>query len=81
MSERERARDELLAAAPPGWFVGPPSYHDERREWVLYAYDPSERPVVGIRRREWQAVAVSEIGLVREMARCLREIASGRVPR
>jgi hypothetical protein len=48
---------------------------------VLYAYDPSERPVVGIRRREWQAVAVSEIGLVREMARCLREIASGRVPR
>lgn len=57
VSDRQSAWDELHAALPPGWVVGRPSYHDERREWVLYAFDPSERPVVGIRQREWQAVA------------------------
>jgi hypothetical protein len=81
MDDHEAAWDELRDAMPAGWWVGTPSYHDERREWVLYAYDPSERPVVGLRQREWQAVADSELGVVREMARCLREIAAGRVPK
>ncbi|MDQ3938269.1 MAG: hypothetical protein M3253_06260 [Chloroflexota bacterium] len=44
-------------SASRAWDVGSPSYHDERREWALYAFDPSERPRVGIRQREWQAVA------------------------
>ena len=68
-------------ATPPGWWVGSPSYHDERREWLLYAFDPAERPVSGHRKREWQAVAPTEEGVVREMARCLREISAGRVPK
>jgi hypothetical protein len=81
MDDREQAWDELLAAIPPGWSVGRPSYHDERREWLLYAFDPSERPVVGLRSRQWTAIAESEVGVVREMARCLRAIGAGRVPR
>ncbi len=66
---------------PPAWHVGRPSYHDERREWVMYAFDPSERPMVGLRSREWTAVAATEEGVVLEMARCLREIAAGIAPR
>ncbi len=58
-----------------------PYYHDERRQWVQYAFDPSERPVVGLRRREWQAIAESEEAVVREMGRCLRELGAGRAPR
>ncbi len=42
----------LHAATPAGWYVGRPSYHDERQQWVQYAFDPSERPKVGIRSRE-----------------------------
>lgn len=79
--QREQAWEELHAATPPGWSVGTPSYHHERREWLLHAFDPSERPVVGLRSREWTAIADSEEGVVREMARCLREIGHGRAPR
>ena len=39
----EDAWDAVHEATPAGWYVGRPSYHDERREWVMYAYDPSER--------------------------------------
>ena len=28
----------------------------------------------------WTAIALTEVGVVREMARCLREIGEGRVP-
>jgi len=48
----QEAWDALHAATPAGWFVGRPSYHDERREWLQYAFDPDERPVVGVRKRE-----------------------------
>jgi|SRR5687768_7997484 len=54
MDEREQAWDELHAATPPGWYVGRPSYHNERNEWLLYAFDPvragrggAEKPGVG----------------------------------
>lgn len=79
--KREAAWDDLRTALPAGWWVGSPSHHDECREWVLYAYVPHERPVAGRRQREWLAVAPSEVEVVREMARCIREIAAGRVPR
>jgi hypothetical protein len=49
----EEAWDALLIVVPVGWYVGKPSYHDERNEWLLYAFDPSERAVVGVRSREW----------------------------
>ena len=68
-------------ATPAGWYVGRPSYHNERRQWVQYAFDPAERPSVGLRSREWTAVAPTEAEVVREMAHCLREIKEGRAPR
>lgn len=77
----EEAWDALLAVVPRGWYVGKPSYHEERTEWLQYAFDPSERAVVGVRSREWTAVASTEEGVVREMARCLGEIGARRVPR
>lgn len=74
VSNREEAWSELLDAKPLGWFVGQPSYHTERGEWVLYACDPSERAKAGVRKREWQAVAPTEVEVVREMTRYLREV-------
>jgi hypothetical protein len=81
VADLEAAWDAVHEATPAGWYVGRPSYHHERREWVMYACDPSERPKVGLRSREWPAVAATEEGVVLEMARCLREIAAGRAPR
>jgi hypothetical protein len=80
-SELEAAWDAFRAVLPPGWYVGQPSYHVERDEWLLCAFDPSERAVVGVRSREWTAVASSEVGVVQEMARCLAELREGRTPR
>ncbi len=39
----ERAWCDLHEATPAGWYIGRPSYHDERREWLMYAFDPTER--------------------------------------
>ncbi|MGZ8803500.1 MAG: hypothetical protein ACXWZL_13065 [Mycobacterium sp.] len=48
---------------------------------MLYAFDPTERPKVGLRNKEWTAVGRSELHVVQVMAHCLREISAGRVPR
>lgn len=80
MSLRDAWQD-LHDATPAGWHVGRPSYHDERREWLQYAFDPSERPQIGLRSREWTAVGDCEEGVVSEMARCLRELGQSRAPR
>jgi len=72
LTELEDVWAALHDATPPGWFVGRPSYHDERRQWVQYAFDPKERARVGLRSREWTAVAQTEAGVVREMARSRR---------
>lgn len=80
----EEAWDELHAATPPRWFVGTPSFNPRRGaggEWSLYAFDTTERPRAGHRSREWTAVHPTQEGVLREMARCLRELAAGRVPR
>jgi hypothetical protein len=66
---------------PAGWYVGRPSYRDERHTWTQYAFDPTERVVVGVRSREWTAVGAGEVDVLREMARCLGEIGADRVPR
>ncbi|MDP8904040.1 MAG: hypothetical protein M3N29_01765 [Chloroflexota bacterium] len=81
LRQLEAAYDEVLTATPPGWYVGRPMFHDERTEWQMYAFDQSERAVVGRRRREWTAVGPTELGVVLEMARCLREISEGRWPK
>ena len=47
----------------------------------MYAFDPREKAVIGVRSREWTAIGTSEGEVMPEMARCLREISAGRVPR
>jgi hypothetical protein len=48
---------------------------------VIYARDPRAKLRVGKRTEEWTAVAPTEYDVVREMARCLREIGEGRDPK
>lgn len=36
---------------------------------------------LGLRSREWTAIAESEVAVVREKARCLRAVAVGTVPK
>jgi len=76
----KRARSDLHDGTPPGRYVGRPSYNERHKEWEQYAFDPRERAKVGARSREWTAVAQSEVEVVLELARCLREIREGRVP-
>jgi len=77
-TELHDAWNELHEATPTGWHVERPRYHRESREWVQYAFDPSERPVVGLRSRERTARAESEVDVVTEMTRCLRKLGEGR---
>ncbi len=69
------------AATGSGWYVGGPSYHDEPLEWVMYAFNPTERATAGLSSLEWTAIGRSEHQCVREIARCLRETSAGRVPK
>ena len=66
---------------PDGWFVGRPDHEERYRQWSMYAFDPSEKPVVGKRSREWTAVGQTELHCVQEMARCLGELKAGRWPK
>jgi hypothetical protein len=77
---QDDSNNELLAATPPGWYVGKPMYHDERNECQTYAFDPSERLKVGRRDRQWTATGSTEERCLRTVAYCLPEIAAGRVP-
>ena len=77
----EYAWAELHLATPPGWYVGRPLYNARRDEWSLYAFDTTEKAKIGRRSREWTAVGPTEERVVREMARCLTELAAGRVPK
>ena len=61
--------------------MGRPGYVDRYRQWNMYVFDSSERPVVGKRSREWTAVGQSELHCVQVMARCLEEIKAGRCPK
>lgn len=74
------AWERIHAATPPGWFVGRPAV-DHRGNWSQYAYDPSERPRVGQRSREWTAVGLTELDALIEMGDCLEAIGEGRVPK
>lgn len=78
----EQADAELLGTTPRGWFVGRPSFHEERNIWVQYAFDTTERPRAGRRRqRDWETEAPTQELCIRSMAHCLRELAAGRVPK
>ncbi len=77
----ELAWRELRAAPPPGWVVGQPWFHDELDCWEQHADDATEAPRDGERSREWTAISPIEVGVVLEMAKCLRELGEGRWPR
>jgi hypothetical protein len=79
MPDLEAAWDELHAATPADWYVGRPGQR-HGGQWAMYAYDTTEKAQIGHPRREWTAVGQTEAQCVREMARCLHEIAAGRVP-
>ena len=46
----------------------------------MFAFDPSETPIVGKRSREWTAVGPTELRCVQEPARCLGGLKAGRWP-
>jgi hypothetical protein len=79
-TDLDDAWSDLHDATPPGSFVGRPSHIEGRGVWEQYAFDPSEKAKVGVRSREWTAVAQPELEVIRELARCLRLIREGRVP-
>ncbi len=79
MSELNDAWAELERAnVPLGWTVFRPSFQKERREWVLWAFDPREHPAPGAKRWRERLVSVpvelGELGAVREMARVLQQV-------
>lgn len=76
----EDAWNELHESLPPRWYVGTPQFNQRRDEWAIYAYDTTERVKIGKRSREWTTVHPTQEGVIREMARCLREMSAGRVP-
>ena len=80
MTDLEAAWAAVHANTPEGWYVRPPMEHPEHNEWSQYAFDPSEKPVVGKRSREWTAVGQTELECVQVMARCLGELREGRWP-
>jgi hypothetical protein len=80
MADLEAAWAAVHEHAPEGWYVGQPMEHPERQEWSMYAFDPSERPIVGKRSREWTAVGQTELHCVQTMAYCLGELREGRWP-
>jgi hypothetical protein len=81
MTDLEDAWNEIHDAKPSGWYVGRPGYSDALKAWEQYANVPAQsRRGVGHRAHEWTAVGQTEVEVVREMARCLREIGEGWVP-
>lgn len=63
------ACDELREATPPHWEVGRPFFHDERKVWVQYAWDTTERPRPGRpRQRDWETEGPTEEQCIRSMA-------------
>jgi hypothetical protein len=81
MDELADAWNELHEATPAGWHVGRPAYEERRNEWSLYAFYTRERPKVGRRAHEWTAISPTQSGVLREMARCLRVLSRGGVPK
>ena len=79
MTDLEAAWATVHDNTPDGWYVGQPE-HPERNEWSQFAFDPSEKPIVGKRSSEWTAVGQTELGCVQSMARCLGELREGRWP-
>ena len=67
-------------ARPEGWHVEEPVYDREQVAWRVRAHSHRARAFHGAS-TDLTAAADSEVGVLHEMARCLREIREGRVPR
>ena len=72
MSDGHRYAQVPSAGADGHEYVGRRSEHQERREWIMFAFDTNERPIEGKRAGEWTTVAPTELEVVRSMAYCLR---------
>jgi len=81
MEDLENAWAELHEAVPRGWQIGGPAFDERKGEWSLYAWDVTERVKAGRRTRDWIAVHPTQSGVLREMARCLRTLDEGQVPK
>ena len=77
---RAVSAEALYQAIPDGWTAGKPLYNPGSHAWEMCSFDQRDRPKIGHRTRA-TAVAPTEERVVREMARCLREIGEGRVPK
>lgn len=74
------AWNALHDATPPDWLVGRPAFDERRDEWSMYAWSRwRRRTAAGL--NEWTVIAPTQERVLREMARCLVEVAEGRVPR
>ena len=80
MTDLEAAWYAVHDNTPEGWYVGRPGYEERYHQSSMYAFDPSEKPVVGKRSREWTAVGRTELECVQVMARRLGELREGRWP-
>ena len=80
MTDLEAAWSAVHDDTPEGWQIGKPDFEERFNQWSMYAFDPSETPVVGKRSREWTAVGRTELECVQVMARCLGELKAGRWP-
>ena len=76
--ELEQAWDQVYDVLPFRWFVVKPVHHPERGYWVAFARNPHARktdpPFV-------EAIGPTESEALVELARCIREVLAGRVPR
>ena len=82
LDDRPRSRPAgVHENTPTPCYVGRPGYEERHNRWEQYAFDPSEKPVVGKREREWIAAGPTEVRCVQEMARCLGELKAGRWPK
>ena len=81
VEDPEQASADVHDNTPEGWYVGRPGYEERYDQWSMYAFDPSEKAVVGKRSREWTTVGETEVGCVRSMAYCLGELKAGRWPK
>ena len=72
--ELANAWKELHHVTPTGWHVEPPTYDPRRRRWEQHAFDMREQLKEGHRTGEWIAISDTEVAVVHEMAKALREI-------
>jgi hypothetical protein len=81
MTSEGRTQREPCLGASRYVCVGRPTYDTVRHEWQMNACELAEPVSAGQLAWAWTAVARSQAGVLREMARCLEEISAGRWPK